>query len=182
MDPRFEETVEDQEQMSKVLRTSQIIVVALLTGIMIFLGIAIFKVSENPPILAGPPIVTYVCFGFLFLETIAWLIVPGVVGKELVRRIAQNQFPPTKSGEQFSDLHSLALAHQTVTIIAAALVEGGAFFTIIAFLIEGQNTALIATGYTILLLLLTFPTRVKLRSWIELNYQRLQQIRGDSEE
>ena len=62
-------------------------------------------------------------------------------------------------------------------IIAAAILEGAAFFLLIAYLLEGQAICLAAACLFVTLIAAKFPTRTGVESWTEKQSYLLQQAR-----
>jgi hypothetical protein len=114
-------------------------------------------------------------------------VVPRYVASGIRRNIAAGKWTPpvapndprgSISREALqSDTGKLAFAYQTPFIIGAALNEGVAFFAAVAYMVGGNPIAL---GLALLLLgalILRFPTRPRVASWIERQQELLAQDR-----
>ena len=69
------------------------------------------------------------------------------------------------------------MAFQTVLIIRSALLEGGTFFALIAFMLERQAPSLVVAGVLILALVSGLPTRSKVEEAIESERRQIEQLR-----
>ena len=87
---------------------------------------------------------TYAAIGFAVIALIARLIVPGVIASTTRRKIIAGTWrlpahAPARTAafvERTGDAGRLAIAFLTGTIAAAALLEGIAFFALVAYLLE----------------------------------------------
>src|SRR6476620_4554932 len=134
-----------REYASTAVRTIQIIVCALFAGVVAFLGVAIFLVSQNAQAaLPDKPFLTYTSLGMAIAVVIAWLIVPSLAAAGMKKAIIEGRsenWGIVKNLPNAADLGNvvpLSVVYQTKTIIAAALLEGAAFFCTVAYLIEPQ--------------------------------------------
>ena len=166
----------------KVLRIMQIIAFALIAGVLSFAGIAGFLVFGNAPAarpggqppaaVGGSEIVMYMAMGFAAVAVVMSFVVPNLISAAGVKGVAKLAQDGTSTGpkELFGRLLGVA---QTKMIIAMALVEGAAFFNLIAFII---TKSLIPPGVVAGLLgvmAIHFPTKIKLARWLEEQQQNL---------
>jgi hypothetical protein len=63
--------------------------------------------------------------------------------------------------------------------MAAALLEGVAFFGCLAYLTEGQVFTLAIPGMVLVLMMLTFPTRDRVGHWIDKQQMRINDSRSE---
>lgn len=178
----LEETQADQERMQKTLRTLQIIVLALMLGVVTFFVISLIVSQTREPRAPGTqPLLSWLACGFFALQIPIWWFLPPVIARNQIAGIAQGKWPPAgMQVDSDSDVAKLLAVYQTGTIISAALMEGVAFFGLIAFLVEGEMIALVAAGGAFLFLGATFPTQVKLRQWLEAHDPMLEEARKTS--
>ena len=175
-----------REEIARRVRTSQIIVGALVAGPLVFLVIVFVVIQQG---FAGvpetAPILTYIALAFAFSAVLARLIVPNLIVAQSRRNIIQGtwQMPVSahsQSGysqtvqedfarfiEQTGDAGRLLFVFQTRTIVAGAVLEGAAFFALITYMIERSPLALIVAVLLILGVALHFPTRSGVIRWIE---------------
>ena len=76
-----------QDELTPILRQSQIVTGALILGCVTFLAVAIALPREAAPIDPNPPILTYAAVGFAVMALIVRLIVPGIIAATTRRKI-----------------------------------------------------------------------------------------------
>ena len=167
-----------QADIGKAVRTGQIIVGALVGGCLFFLFILLVLAPTG---MAGgnrDPLITWIALGFGALTVVLRLIVPGLVVSRTLGAIARGTYQlglgqgrPVPNFERFiertGDAGLLWTVYLTRTIVAGALLEGGAFFLLISYLLEGQLLALGAAIFLIVGIALLMPTRNSVIHWIE---------------
>jgi hypothetical protein len=193
-------TASEQDAIDKVTRTGQIIVGALITGVVVWLVVA--SLVEIRPKAAGPArggaeagagagmgrdwsssILTYTALAFTAVLLPLSFVVPGLITRQNRQAIAAGKWaPPGRGGpaeQQISsealktDAGKLAIVYQVQLIIGAAMDEGVAFFAGIAYLLEKDPIAL---GLALLLLVglvVRFPTSRRVALWIDWQQEQL---------
>jgi len=174
-------------ELTPYLRTMRIIVFAMATGCIFFLVVT-QVIGFGGPKQAAPPIITYTAC--LFAATVVFMrfVVPGIVVaagrknlvREMIARADDFEFP-TDVGDLFKSPefgNKLCGLLQTKTIISVALLEGAAFFSLIAYMIEGTPLSIIVAVALIIGIMLHFPTRARMIDWIERQLQNIQGERG----
>ena len=164
-----------QDELTPILRQSQIVTGALVLGCVTFLGVAIAVPREAAPIDPNLPILTYAAVGFAVMALIVRLIVPGIIASATRRKIIAGTWrlpahAPARIVEfvqRTGDAGKLAMAFLTRTVVAAALLEGVALVALMAYLLERSPLSLILAGAMILGLLAQVPTQGRLVAWIE---------------
>lgn len=187
----------DRDPIRGITRTSQIIVGAMFAGLIVFLAVVIaLRMTQQgapPPRGEGgpratPPILTFCAFALTALALPASVIVPRIVAGSQRRSIVAGTWslesrPAGRGGDRSSppgldgDTRKLALVYQMTLIIGVAFNEGVAFLALIAFLIEGQQPALVLALVLILGVGLRFPTRDRVDQWVGAQLERLVQER-----
>jgi hypothetical protein len=159
----------------KVLRIMQIIAGALMGGVVSFAGVASFIVFGNapaaqpggqPPAVGGSEIMMYMAMGFAVIAVVMSFIVPNLISAAGVKRVAKMAQDGTATGPKELFGRLLAVA-QTKMIIALALVEGAAFFSLIVFIITKSLIPPAVVGALLLVMAIHFPTKFKLARWLE---------------
>jgi hypothetical protein len=145
------------------IRVMQIITLMLIMGAGVFIVLAVFLQLQNPNPPPDVPVVTYVGFAFGAMQLIALLIVPAQFEKSGRRQLGRPAGDGMDADERVGRLCGI---RQTSLIIGNALLEGGAFFFVIAYLAEGQALALLTAVLFVCLLIARFPTRGRLDQWI----------------
>ncbi len=166
------------------IRQLQVIALALIAGLVIFLGIVIGLVQSrgqgvNPP--EGTPILSYVAVAFLSVEVLLWLIVPAQLARGQVVKIAAGTWRPAgpnvKPGQFESDVDKLLAVQQATTIIGMALLEGVGFVGCIAHLMEGEWLGVAVAGIVLVSMLATFPTFAGVAAWLERQQATIDELR-----
>jgi hypothetical protein len=152
------------------LLTMRIIVCALVMGVLAFAGVAAFVRSQGAmPPTPDVPLVSYIAAGYGALMLLAWSVVPPAIVTGARRKLLAETAVTTG--------RLLDLFH-TRLIVGAALLEGAAFFFLIAYMLEGLPWAL-AGGlfFAALLAMLYFPTREGVEGWVAEQREALAQER-----
>ena len=160
----------------KVLRIMQIIASALIAGVAMFAGVVSFLVflmappaqpgGEQPAPQNGGEVLAYLAMAFAGGAVVLSFAVPRLISSTGVKSIAKmaQDGTSTKSKELFGRLLSVA---QTKMIIALAVIEGAAFFNLIAFLTTRSLISPAVVGALLLVMAIHFPTKMKLARWLE---------------
>ncbi len=184
----------DPEAIEPVVRTLQIIVASLVMGVVTFLVIVVgfvprFIGPQGGPAGGIPP----VGFGGMQLITMAALfmglsalvmsyVLPGVLVTSGRRQIARERKIPEAGKKlsptvQASDPGRLLSLFQNQLIVGAALAEGGAFFAVIAYMLERHPAALVMAAVLLAVLMSRFPTRDRVAAWLDRQLVLLQEER-----
>ena len=176
------------DQRSNALRPAltamQIIVAALAMGVISF-GVVVVTALVKPDQLqpnAGlltnlAAVGTLIAIGLSF-------VLPKVIVNQARRKIAKGLWrsvpQATPAGQALAalgDEGQLVMVYQTALIVAVALVEGGAFFALIATMIDKSSLALALAGLCLFFILLRFPTLGRLENWLEVQRKALKEDR-----
>jgi hypothetical protein len=175
-----------REYVARVTATLQIIVAALAAGALMFAGVAWFVATNAARARAAPAqiLLTYVAAGVALLALIVSWIVPAIIASSQRQAIAAGKSisaaatTRNQSGiEHLGDVGSLSAAYQTQQIIRAAILEGAAFFNLVAYIVEKQSLCLVAAGVMVLFMLSQFPTRQRVEDWLERELTATEQLR-----
>jgi hypothetical protein len=145
-----------QQQLTpeSMIRTMQIIALALPAGVLVFALVAVFGVGA----LAQPPdgnFLSLFAAGFTVVMFVAHVVVPGsVVGKAIA---SQTVLPV--------EVRPYA-ACQAGMLIKLAFLEGAAFFNVIATIIEHNWWSLGIAGVLVGWMAMNFPTQTRVEHWI----------------
>jgi len=197
-------TTSEQDAIDKVTRTGQIIVGALIAGVVVLLAVAsLVEIRPNAAVPAGggagagagagmgrdwtSSILTYTALAFTAVLLPLSFVVPGLITRQNRQAIAAGKWAPAGQGgpaeQQISsealktDAGKLAMVYQVQLIIGAAMDEGVAFFAGIAYMLEKDPIAL---GLALLLLVglvVRFPTSRRVALWIDRQQEQLIQER-----
>lgn len=172
-------------------RTSQIIVGALIQGVVLFMAIVLLLLDQpsRPPgegRAAAAPVITYLAVALGASLLVASFVVPKLVVDSGLRGFVKTGASAANiTGDDGSKQVKPAVAaqellplFQTQLIIAAALAEGGAFFATIAYMLEHHYLALAVAGALLAALVSRFPTVDRVNVWLEENLSRLNEMRN----
>lgn len=171
----------DREQFIQLVRPMQIIVVALVMGVLTFLVVVLVMGLDLQS--AAPPLISYLALGFAGVAVLALLIVPGLVVGHGRRAIVNGTFrasglaKPTDSANT-SDTMLLAGVFQSQLIVACAFLEGAAFFNVMAYMLHGLIANLIVAVALAGAILCHFPTAGSLQDWVTREEGSIKQLRG----
>jgi hypothetical protein len=179
-------TSDGSDPLKPVLQTSQIILGALVAGLVFFLGIILFVMPKQggPPGGGGQtslPILLIVVFVFaitgLVLSVIAPRIMMTATRRKIAGAIAASSVPGSPDAKGFLEEVEWMPVYMTQMIVGAALIEGSAFFALIVYMLERNPIVLGLALFLIAALALRFPTREKVTTWIDQQNALLQQER-----
>lgn len=159
----------DEATLAGRVLTMRIITIAMLNGILMFVGIAVYVRSTGdvaPP--PDVPMLTYIALLVALPMVLAALVVPRIVAGAAVKKVASSRNP--------DETNSLLGIFQQGLIIRAALFEGPAFFSLIAYFIEGQWPMLVVAGVMAFGIATGFPSVSGVQAWLE---ERREQIAVD---
>ena len=142
------------------LTAMKIVTVALIAGVVIFLGVATFIKSDPDPD-AGTPMLTYMAAGSALINLGVRAFMLTVIPKNEIQRQRQH-ITDSEEGP-----NRLAGIYQTRMIIGMALCEGSAFFAIIAWMSESNELALGVILFLVTVMIMSFPFRQRVLDWIE---------------
>jgi hypothetical protein len=168
---------------ARFLLTQRIITIALIGGLTTMTAIAVFmNLMSNPapatpdPKVAvaqpGPPIVTYLAIGIFLSNAALAFVLPGIMAKQGVSRIAAGTWTPPDDAPAgaFDSMEARLLAvWQSSQILGHALIEGAGLLGAIAYLQEGQILALVVAVAALVALALRFPSDDRLARWLEIH-------------
>jgi hypothetical protein len=174
-----------EEYARRVVRTVQIIVASLAMGLIVFAGIAMSlrmnQQQQQPPQQQQQPqndFLAYFAVGFAAVM----LGVRRIVGSSIVTRHRKNiaagtAILPGLGGAPSSaatDGDRLLVGFRQRTIIESAMVEGPAFFVIVAYLVIGQTWLLGLAAMLLAVLVFPFPTYERVEDWVKYQLELLE--------
>jgi hypothetical protein len=163
--------------VSEQVRVIQIVHGALMGGVAMFIVVAVLARGLRPDQFAqGQGLVTYPLLGFAAFALLAHFAAPALFGKQLRQLILKKPAAPGTEVEASAWWGIVRTQH----ILAVAFLEGAAFASLIAYMIEGELVAVLVGGAILGLMALRFPTQSRLESWIEQQKELLYQERLES--
>jgi hypothetical protein len=153
------------EKLRPNVLTLRIIVAALATGVLVFAAVAmVIRAGGNmQPRAANLELITIMAIAWTPVGLILSRLVPALMSKTARANIVSGA-GLAASNSQFDLLTNQYL---TNSIIAAALLEGAAFFNLVGYLLEGHPATLgLGIGLALVILSL-FPSAPRMTHWIE---------------
>jgi hypothetical protein len=166
-----------RQQFDTMVLTSQIILAAMVMGVVMFGGIVVFAMPGGEGVEGNILSMLAVIVGGANL--VLCLVVPGFIAAANRRKIAAGvwQSANRQPKEPPTDFGKLTMVYQMKMIVGAALLEGGCFLALIAYMIEGQMPSLVVAAVLLAALLAHFPTRGRVEAWIEDQLRRVKEER-----
>lgn len=169
-----------QVNATSIVRVSQIIVIAMFTGVLTFLVIAMVV---RKPVAAAPFVVTSMAGLFAAGALVARTVVLANVARKARRDLLQGALAApgspvaTLPAGLDRNVQCLLPAFQMRTIVGSALCEGPAFFAIVAYIAEGNLWSIYLTVFLAACLLLNLPTSSRVLRWVEQQQELMEQER-----
>jgi hypothetical protein len=173
----MEDMFSSEEHARRVVRTVQIIVASLAMGLIVFAGIAM-SLRMNQQQQPQDDFLAYFAVGF----AVVMLGVRRIVGSSTVTRHRKNiaagtAVMPGFGGAPLSaatDGDRLLFGFQQKTIIESAMIEGPAFFVVVAYLVIGQAWLLGLAAVLLVMLVVPFPTYERVEDWVRYQLELLE--------
>jgi hypothetical protein len=166
--------------LRQILTNTRIITAALINGVIVFLIVVIFVMKgEAKP---APQVHTYLSFAIGIAALVLSRIIPNLVGRSIERALIEGKqvaLPPQlKTPAEVGIVGNLAFLFQTRMIVGLAILEGAAFYNVLAYMLERQQISLVMVGLLLAAMLLKFPTRGGLESWLAAEMKSLDELRS----
>jgi hypothetical protein len=145
-----------------MVRLLKIITFALAQGAIVFGAVALFLNSGETS--GKPDILTWIGLGMAVLMLVNHFVIPPIIARAWLSRLTSADLQDKSDEERFS---MIAPAFQTQHIIACAMLEGAAFFNLVAYIIDGCLYSLIAAGVPIGMILMKMPTMTRVEFWVQ---------------
>ena len=146
------------------LRVMQIIAVALMMSVLTFLGVVLVVTKGEVFGQQGPTLITTIAAVFAGMMVVAHLAVPSVIAKTHLRMLNGNAQANSSPEDRIASLVSV---YQVQLIVGLALLEGAAFFNLIALMIGKHFLSTLSVLALLALMLLKFPTKTKVTWWVQ---------------
>lgn len=165
--------ISDQDVIDSATRTIQIIAGALIAGVVMFLGVSIAIASTSGGGRGPGDLLRWVAVAFAATALPLSFLIPKWMTDQNRRSIAAGTWAPPAGANRNappmpeSDAGKLASVYMTQFIVGAALNEAPAFLACIAYLIGKDPIALGLASLLLGALIVRFPTRARIASWIE---------------
>lgn len=147
---------EQRQQLVPQVRQMQIVVGTMAMGVFLFAMMVLLLDDGEEAV--EPSIVSWVA--------IVFGLVGGVLGVLIPRLVADRAMHPTPA------------TYLTKVIVACALFEGAAFFSLVAYMLEHQYYSLFMAVLLLGGILLQFPTVAGVAEWIEHRERLQRELKG----
>lgn len=137
-------------------RISQIIAGALITGVVVFACVAFFIAKGDGPKF---PMISLMAAGFAGVATVMRFVMPTIIVNGGKPQLKQS------SGDEQRSL--LAGLYQTKMIVGMAILEGAAFFNLVAYISEKQFWSYGVVAFLLGMMAISFPSQGQFESWAE---------------
>lgn len=177
-------TEDEKAVVAQATLTMQIIVGALAAGVFMFFMVTLFVTAGGE---AGPPempLLTYMSLAIAPAAILVALLFPGALirsQREAILAGVATLHPSSADKSPAPDSHSKLMrligGYQTALIIRCAILEGAAFFALIAYMLEGQTWILLVVGILLLFLISGVPTRSRVADFIDQEQRVIDELR-----
>jgi hypothetical protein len=171
---------DQQSFFRSILLNTRIISAALLSGVICFLIVVVFVIPGGAK--NGLLLNTYAAFGIGLIALVISHIIPPLVGSGIKRALAagkQVQLPAQfKASPEVGPAGNLLFLFQTRLIIGLAILEGAAFYNLVAYMLERQQMNLVMVGLLMAAMLVKFPTHSELEKWLVDEMKSIDDIRS----
>ncbi len=151
-------------EFNQRLRVMRIIAVALMMGVLSFFGVVLVITQGEVFGQQGPTLITTIAAVFAGMMVVAHLVVPSVIAKTHLRMLNGNV--QTNSSPE-NRIASLVSVYQVQLIVGLALLEGAAFFNLVALMLGKHVLSTVMVACLLFMMLLKFPTKTKVTWWIQ---------------
>lgn len=151
-------------EFDREVRTIQIIAGALITGVLMFFGVVIL-ISQGAVLgRGGPSLITIMGAGFAGVMIVAHLMLPSVIRRAQMHQLSGQDVDNVTRESRISTLLPL---YRTEMIVTFAVLEGAAFFNLIALLIDGHAASLIVVVLLLMMMLVKIPSKTRVTWWLQ---------------
>ncbi len=167
--PDNQETPHISAGLQQRVRGLQVVVSALAAGATFFAGIVL--VAKSGAIGWEPNPVSWIAVGFASFALVLSIVVPGTVSRAALSRISPESL---RSANEATELELLFPVYQQRCIMACGLLEGAAFFNLVAYQLNAFVGSLAMAAMLIVLILVRFPSVAGMQLWLR---DRIQEIK-----
>jgi len=177
-------TDDEKAVVAQATLTMQIIVGSLAAGVIIFFVVTLFVAAGGEAAPPEMPLLTYMSLAIAPAAILVAVLFPGVLIRSqretMLADVATSQSSfadESPAHDSRSKLMKLIGGYQTALIIRSAILEGAAFFSLIAYMLEGQTGILLVAGVLLLLILSGLPTRSRVEKFIDREQRVIDELR-----
>lgn len=160
--PENSEYAQAPADQALAVRTLKIITIAMAAGVLVFMAIAL--VTNQGALDGDADILSWIAIGFAGLMFVNHLVIPGVIATASLGKVSTEQIREADEATRFSLIFP---TYQIRHIVACALLEGAAFFNVVAYMMEPFGGNLAAAGILIALIAVRIPTVSGVTFWVQ---------------
>jgi hypothetical protein len=166
-----------QKAIGAVTNQLRIIIGALLFGVTAYV---VFASVQAAPVERPERSISLIAAGMAAACAALSVVVPRIIGAQQRQELANRKSPPANASAEAQaaeDAGPLLMGYQTRRIIAAAILEGGAFFN--AYVYQTERLPLTLALLVVLLagLATLFPFRGLVEQWLEGELRTVREMR-----
>lgn len=175
---------QQQEYLDRFTTTVQIIIGALAFGVLAFAIVVILMQPEQADA-DESGINSLMAAGAAVVALLMLMVVPKILQSNMRQSIVDGNFLvkniPAPVATELGDFGSLTAMYQVTLIVGAAILEGAAFYNLIAYMLEHQSINLLFAVGLLIAILFKFPTRGGIESWINDEQTLIAELRAFKE-
>jgi len=161
-----------REHVTSATRVMQIIVAALILGVLFFFAIVVgLHAGGERPGAGQQVLITYVGVLAALGAVAMSMVIPGLIASQMRQAVVSGHPPRWQSNvgnaAEIGDAGPLAAVYQTRMIIRCSLLEGAAFVNLVAYMLERQSLSVGIVVVLLALLAVQLPTRSRVVDWVE---------------
>jgi len=169
--PTLNDTNLQGPEFEGAVRGMQVIAAAMMIGVLSFLLVVILTLAGDTLGLNNPSVMTLVAAGFSTLMIVNYFVVSRFVAKALLKQAVSNDLI---NKDEPSKQQVLVGIYRTHMIVGLALLEGAAFFNLVALMTSKNVLSWCAVWALLGLMLFRSPTRTRVSFWVQDKLRELQ--------
>ncbi|MFN8705786.1 MAG: hypothetical protein ACK526_00980 [Planctomyces sp.] len=162
----------EEQILTKAVKTSTLIALGMMSGVIGFLGIAVVLTGGNFSTEIG--VLSIVAAAVAFVMCGVHLLIPGVIARSQIVKLVTDGWKDRTDAER---IRLLCQVWQTQLIVGIAVLEGTVFFNIIVLIREKSFLSVAAIAVLLPLMLAKIPNRLKAEWWVQ---ERQREIESQS--
>lgn len=144
------------------VRANQIVTAGLCMGVLIFMGIVL--TMQQGRLDGEPDILSWMGIGAAVMMYANHLIIPRLLQAVELKKLSAERIREVDDAERWN---LIAPIYRTRHIIGSAILEGAAFFNLVAYMVEPFAGNLIAAAVLLVVLALKIPTATRMQFWVQ---------------